>query len=215
MAMKVQALTVGPFESNCYLYWNEQTSRGVVIDPGDDAPRILRAIERAAFQPEAILITHGHCDHIAAVSEVKATFDIPILIGRGEEQMLTSADLNLSSAIGDPVTAPPADRLLDDEELVVFSCCALRVLFTPGHSPAEICFLDEREGKLFCGDVLFYGSIGRSDFPGSSHDLLIHSIESKILTLPDGIICYPGHGPQTTVGAERVNNPFLSGGNFA
>ena len=213
--MKVQALAVGPFESNCYLYWDESTSRGVVIDPGDDAPRILRAIERAAFQPEAILITHGHCDHIAAVGEVKAKFDVPILIGRGEEQMLTSADLNLSSTIGNSVTSPPADRLLDDEELVVFSSCSLRVLLTPGHSPAEICFLDEREGKLFCGDVLFYGSIGRSDFPGSSHDLLIRSIETKILTLPDGIICYPGHGQQTTVGAERVNNPFLGGGNFA
>jgi hydroxyacylglutathione hydrolase len=213
--MKVQALSVGEFESNCYLYWDESTLRGVVIDPGDDAPRILRAIEHAGFQPEAILVTHGHCDHIGAIASVKAKYDVPVMIGRGEEPMLTSAVLNLSSAIGIPVTAPPADRLLDDEELVVFSSFSFRILLTPGHSPAEICFLDEREGRLFCGDVLFYGSIGRSDFPGSSHDVLIRSIETKILTLPDGIVCYPGHGPQTTVGAERVNNPFLNGSNFA
>ncbi|RKX28977.1 MAG: MBL fold metallo-hydrolase [Candidatus Zixiibacteriota bacterium] len=210
--MKLQTLVVGLFEVNCFLYWDESTGDGVVIDPGDEGERIIEAVERAGFVPQAILLTHGHGDHIVAVGEIKEKFQIPIYIGAGEEKLLANPSANVSALIGHPIVAPPPDYLVTDEQMLTFGSFTLRVLSTPGHTPAGVCYLDETEGRLFCGDTLFYGSIGRTDFPGSSHEQLINSIKTKILTLPDSIVCYPGHGPETTVGGERVNNPFLTGG---
>lgn len=210
--MKVTTIVVGPFEVNCYLYWDESTCDAVVIDPGADAARIVAAIEKADLKLRAILLTHGHGDHIAAVKEIKERFDLPLYIGRGEEDLLKNPSANVSALVGYPIVAPQPDHLVEDEELVQLGSINLRVLSTPGHTPAGVCYLDESAGRLFCGDCLFWGSIGRTDFPGGSLERLLESIRTKILTLPDGVICYPGHGPETTVGAERLNNPFLTGG---
>lgn len=212
--MTLKTLVVGPFQVNCYLYWDETSGNGIIIDPGAEPSRIFAAISEAEMVPKAILLTHGHGDHIAAVATVKDRYDIPLYIGRGEEELLANPSANVSALFADPIVAPPADFLLDDEQLIEFGALALRVLKTPGHSPGGVCYLDETYGILFCGDTLFYGSIGRTDFPGCSHETLIRSINEKIMKLPDKIVCYPGHGPDTTVGGERVNNPFLRGDYF-
>jgi len=210
--MKLSTVVVGPFQVNCYLYWDEAAAEGVIIDPGDEAEKIFGAVERAGFRPRAILLTHGHGDHIAAVEPVMDRYGIPLYAGAGEEELLKNPSANVSALIGHPIVAPDPDTLLKDNDLMQEGPIVLRVLATPGHSPGGVCYLDEKDGVLFCGDTLFWGSVGRTDFPGCSHEQLIDSIQAKIMTLPDAVICYPGHGPKTTVGGERVNNPFLGGG---
>jgi hydroxyacylglutathione hydrolase len=212
--MILKTLVVGPFQVNCYLYWDETSSDTVIIDPGAEDDRIIEQITQANLEPKAILLTHGHGDHIAAVAAVKDRYQIPLYIGRGEEELLANPSANVSELFANPIVAPPADHLLDDEQLLTAGTISLRVLKTPGHSPGGVCYFDETQGFLFCGDTLFYGSVGRTDFPGCSHERLIASIDDKILKLPDNVVCYPGHGPETTVGAERVNNPFLRGDYF-
>jgi glyoxylase-like metal-dependent hydrolase (beta-lactamase superfamily II) len=208
--MKLETLIVGPYEVNCYLYYGEQQNDGVIIDPGADSERIARSVNSAGFTPTAILLTHGHGDHIAAVDAIKNHYNIPLYIGAGEDELLKNPSANVSALVGQPIVAPDPDVILNDEQMFTLGSITLRVLATPGHSPGGICYLDERHGRLFCGDTLFWGSIGRTDLPGGSLETLLRSIRSKILSLPDTVICLPGHGPKTTVGAERVNNPFLS-----
>jgi len=214
MPKRMQTIVVGSFMVNAYLYWDDDAAQGVIVDPGDEGETIITAVEKAGFAPRAILLTHGHVDHIGAVKEVKARFDIPLYVGRGEEHLLSDPQANGSAFLAQPITAPPPDELLDDEQELRAGKLRFRVLATPGHSPGGVCYLDEREGILFCGDTLFQGSIGRTDLPGGSTELLLDSIREKILRLPNGIVCLPGHGPQTTVGAERNGNPFLTGGYF-
>ncbi len=212
---ELRTLVVGPFAVNCYLYWDQESKDGVIIDPGLDAENIIGEVDKAGYRPKAILLTHGHGDHIAAVGDVKGHFKIPLYLGRGEEELLKNPSANVSALIGEPITAPAPDHLLDDEAPLTIGTISFRVLATPGHSPGGVCYLDETEGILFCGDTIFAGSIGRYDFPGCSLEKLMNSIDQKIMKLPDDVICYPGHGPHTTVGNERLNNPFLTGRYFA
>jgi hydroxyacylglutathione hydrolase len=215
MAKQVETIVVGPFLVNCYLYWDDATSEGVIIDPGDEDDLIQRRVQHSRITPVAILLTHGHVDHIAAVAPLKQHYRVPLYIGKGEESMLLDPASNASAFLTEPITAPQPDFLVDDEQELVAGKLRFRVLATPGHTPAGVCYLVEREGWLFCGDTLFQGSIGRTDLPGGSYKQLLESIDQKILTLPDSVVCYPGHGPRTTVGAERTSNPFLLGGHFA
>lgn len=215
LVMKVQTITVGPFQVNCYLVWDEESGDGVIIDPGAEAGTIIAKVKESGCTPKAILLTHGHGDHIAAVAEIKDEYHLPLYIGKGEEELLENPSANVSAMFSQPIVAPPADKLLGDEEIVSAGTMQLKTFSTPGHSPGGVCYLHERRAILFCGDTLFQGSIGRTDFPGCSHSKLINSIETKILTLPDEVVCFPGHGPATTVGAERTGNPFLTGRYFA
>jgi len=210
--MEIKTLTVGMFETNCYLVHDRTSGAGAIIDPGDEADRIIAETMRSGFAPRAVLLTHGHVDHIGAVSEIMSRFGIPLYAGKGEEPLLSSSQANLSAQMGFPVTCPPCDRLLDDGDTVSFGNLTFTVLRTPGHSPGGVCYMVGR--TLFCGDTLFCGSIGRTDFPGCSHQRLIDAITEKLLTLPDDTICYPGHGPTTTIGRERRDNPFLYGSDF-
>lgn len=189
--------------------WDENSKDLVIIDPGDDAPAIISRVAATEATPRAILLTHAHGDHIGAATEIRKKYGVPLVAGENEKQYLSDPMFNLSGEIGTPISLAPAERWVADEELVSFGSLSFRVLFTPGHTSGGICFLDEAEGNLFCGDTLFQSSIGRTDFPGSSFKDLMLSIQNKILTLPDEIVCYPGHGPRTTVGAERRSNPFL------
>ncbi len=205
--MHVEPIVVSEYQENTFLVWNAETMRGVVVDPGAEGDRLLSRIEKIGFTPEAILLTHGHSDHIGAVGAIKAAFDVPIYIGEGEEELLTDPAKNLSAAFGLNITSPPADHLLKEGDKVDVAGFSFSILATPGHSPASICYLHEK--TMFCGDVVFMGSIGRTDLPGCNHNLLMQSLSEKILPLDNEIFLYPGHGPATTVGRERLTNPFL------
>ena len=212
--MKNEIIVVGSYEVNCSLYFDESTKEGVIIDPGADPELIIERIDSLGFSPKAVLLTHGHSDHIGGVRDILQTYDIPLYAGEHEKELLASSTANLSAYLGLDITTPPADFWLTDEEVISVGPVQFRVFHTPGHSPGGLCLLDESENLLFCGDTLFYGSIGRTDFPGCSHEVLINSIKTKLLPLPDSIICVPGHGPTTTIGGERANNPYLQGGDF-
>ena len=212
--MEIQTLVVGDYQVNCYLVWDKESGEGFIIDPGADGPQINSAVERVGFKPSGIVLTNGHLDHIGAVRELLERWSVPLYAGRNEVQLLIDPAANMSAMTGRPVSTPEPDFLLDDEQPFSVGTIELRALATPGHSPGGICLLHETQGVLFCGDCLFAGSIGRTDFPGCSTELLMKSIEEKIMTLPESIICFPGHGPKTTVGAERANNPFLQGDYF-
>lgn len=212
---QIKSVVVGPFQVNCYLVMNADTKAGVIVDPGAEADRIAKEMERLDMTPQAVLLTHGHGDHIAAVSELVERYDLELYIGRDDARLLTDPHANVSALLGMPITAPEPDHLVEDEQLLRVAGMEFLVLSTPGHTPGGVSYLLQREGKLLCGDCVFHGSIGRTDLPGGSHQQLLQAIHEKILRLPDEVVLYPGHGPQTTVGAERTSNPFLIGGQFA
>ncbi len=211
-ALNIETLVVGPFEVNCYIIWDESDRIGVVIDPGDEDERIVEVINRHDVTIRAILLTHGHGDHIAAVEPLKGQYGIPLYIGKDDREMLQSPSANVSALYGQPITCPPPDYLLNDKDVFKIGSLEFNVIATPGHTRGGLCYLVRN--RLFCGDTLFYGSIGRTDLPGGSYKQLIESIRRNLLTLPDNIVCYPGHGPFTTIGAERINNPFLMDDRF-
>lgn len=200
---------VGSLATNCYLVWDEETKEGIVIDPGSESGKILRAIEEIGLVPQAIVLTHGHGDHTGAVGKLKKEKQIPILIHEKDASFLTDpgqAFLDLFSVTGEEAP-PPADKFIDDGDKISFGKEILTVLYTPGHTPGGISLA--APGLVFTGDALFAGSIGRTDLPGGSYQTLIKSIKEKIMTLDDETIVYPGHGPVSKVGFERRTNPFL------
>lgn len=205
--MKIFVLEVGAFATNCYLAINERDNRAVIIDPGADARQILAAVEKEQLAVEAVLLTHGHSDHIGALAEVAGKLRSPVFIGEPDAKMLTDANINLSRFMGEDIVCKSADRLLRDGDSVDAAGFAFTVLATPGHTPGGCCF--KYETVVFCGDTIFLESIGRTDLPGGSYPQLIKSIRDKILSLPDNVKLLPGHGPSTDVGWERKMNPFL------
>lgn len=207
--MQIKRLEVGEMGTNCYLAWCEKTNLALVIDPGSDSERILRAVRNLELKVKYIVNTHGHLDHIGANRNLHDVLNCPIAIGEDDSIMLTSPKHNLSSQIGQPVTSPDADILLAQGDKLEFGSCVLEVFDTPGHTPGGICLYGH--GILFAGDTLFQRSIGRSDLPGGNHDQLIKSIQTKLLALPDVTRVLPGHGPETTISEERVHNPWLQG----
>jgi len=210
--MDIATLTVSVFATNCYLVYDKVAGEGIIIDPGDEGEWIIDEADRREFAPKAIVLTHGHGDHIGAVDQVKAKFDVPVIAGAEAEKMITISNDEFSAAYGVPISCPMPDRLLSDGETISFGTEELRVISTPGHSPEGICLYSN--GILFCGDTLFAGSVGRTDLPGGDHRRLIDSIRQKLLPLPDETVCYTGHGPTTTIGVERRYNPFLLGDGF-
>ncbi|MBI5017673.1 MAG: MBL fold metallo-hydrolase [Deltaproteobacteria bacterium] len=205
--MIVETLVVGMIQANCYLLGDEEAGEAVVIDPGGDTPVILRALQARKLKAVAIVATHGHFDHVEGLGGVKRATGAPILAHRADLpliQGLTGQGL----LFGIKVEAAPApDRFLADGETIPFGSKALTVLHTPGHSPGSVSLLVDK--SVFVGDLLFAGSIGRTDLSGGDYDTLIASVRSKIFTLPDDTTVYPGHGPATTVGREKRTNPFF------
>ncbi len=206
-SFQVVQIPVGMLRSNCYLLYGSESRQTAIIDPGDEGEIILRTIRELNLIPSIVLLTHGHGDHIGAVGLIKEQYQIPVAIHWEEAQMLTDARANLSGLFGEPILSPPADRLLKDGDRVELDGRWIDVLHTPGHSPGGISLLIG--DCLFTGDALFKETVGRTDLPGGSHVRLIRGIREKILTLKDEVIIYPGHGPATTVGEERRNNPYL------
>lgn len=210
--MEIITLTVGMFDTNCYLVFDRKSGEGIIIDPGFEAERIAGEIQRHKVVPTAIVLTHAHGDHIGAVEELKASYGIPVMAGKGAGESIESSNKHFAAMFGIEISCPEPDRFLDDGDTVVFGDEKLTVIPTPGHSPEGICLHSEK--VLFCGDTLFYGSVGRTDLPGGNHRQMIDSITQRLLVLSDHTVCYPGHGPTTTIGQERKHNPFLIGGYF-
>jgi hydroxyacylglutathione hydrolase len=179
----IEKLVVGPAEENAYLLGCPQTRKAVFIDPGGDAAHLLRLARKLKLEPIAILHTHGHADHIAGDNDLKKVLGLPIWIHPEDAGMLTDPEKNLSSYFYEPLSTPPADGFLKDGDSYNVGSLRLEVLHTPGHTPGGICFKVNQ--SVFTGDALFAGSIGRTDFPGSSERALLESIRRRLLTLPD------------------------------
>jgi len=212
--MILEMLTVGPFQENCYIMGDEESGVGAVVDPGDEAARIAMAVEDTGLEIGAIIVTHAHIDHVGAVAALVDEYACPVLMHAEAEPMLNQLPtqaMMMGLRFG---KVPTVDRYVQDEEILPVGDLRLRSLYTPGHAPGHLAFYVEDEGLLLSGDALFAGSIGRVDLPGGSMEILMQSIEERLLTLPDETVVYSGHGPRTTIGNERTSNPFLQGGMF-
>lgn len=205
--MKIIAMEVGYIATNCYIAINEETRRGVIVDPGGDADRIMEAVEKENITVDAIFLTHGHGDHIMALGEVKERTGAPVYISEADAPMLNDPNRSLAAFIGGKYTPATADKFFKDGDEVEAAGIKFKVLATPGHTPGGVCLMTG--DVVFCGDTIFAESIGRTDFPGGSYKQLLQSIKEKILPLADDVKLLPGHGPATTVGWERRRNPFL------
>jgi hydroxyacylglutathione hydrolase len=208
--MIVKMFTVGRFSTNCYVLSSRQAYKAIIIDSGFndrfEAEKIFKFIDENALTLKFIVNTHGHPDHTCGNGMVKEKFHVPILIHKSDAHMLGTSDKGITEFFGFENSSPQADMLLRDGDLVKFGRTTLKVIHTPGHSRGSISLLGEKE--VFTGDALFSGSIGRTDFPESSERDMKLSLE-KLTNLSDHLIVYPGHGPTTTIGEEKRNNPFL------
>lgn len=199
----------GPLLVNCYIIGDEKTREAVVVDPGGDVDSILFLLKEDELKVIGIINTHAHFDHIGGNAELKRATDAPIIIHPTEKEMLTGMN-SVAAQWGMPFEpSPPADRAVDEGEVIEVGSVGLEVLHTPGHSPGGISLKISDMPMVVVGDCLFQFSIGRTDFPGASHALLIRSIKEKLMPLGDDCEVYPGHGPATLMGRERKYNPFL------
>lgn len=208
--MIVKMFTVGYLFTNCYLVNCPETKRAIIIDPGFDgeaeARKVLKEVREKGLQVAFIVNTHGHPDHTCGNGVLKEAVGAPILVHEHDAHMLGEMGEKLAVMFGFRAHSPPADRLLRDGDVISFGKVRLRVIHTPGHSRGSVSLVGR--GSVFTGDTLFAGSIGRYDFPDSSFEDIRRSIR-RLGELPDGFVVYPGHGPVSTIGKERMSNPFM------
>lgn len=205
--LKCDYKIVGPVQTNCYLLSQMETNECVIVDPGEEAIKLSDYIEKKELKPIAILLTHGHFDHIGAVDELRKKYNIKVYASKEEEDILKNPDLNLSSQFGAGFTVA-ADEYLEDGQEIEFLGEKVKCILTPGHTKGGMCFYFSGSGMLFSGDTLFYQSVGRTDFPGGSMSEIIHSIREKLFNLPDYVRVYTGHGMMTSIKDEKMFNPF-------
>jgi hydroxyacylglutathione hydrolase len=201
--MLLKTIVVGYYGVNCYVVGRGATNEVVVIDPGADFSKIKAVLVKGKLKPVAVINTHGHFDHIGASDK----FNLDVYVHIDDKDMMTDPQSNLSIFFGKPVKVSANIKVFRDQDIVTLAGMDFEVRHTPGHTPGGVCL--RVENMFFSGDTLFCGSVGRTDFPGASHEQLLNSIKNKILTLPDDIVVYPGHGAFTTIKNERKENPFL------
>ena len=206
--MNIYKFTVGNFAVNNYLVHAYDSSQAILFDAGEDTDPILQKIDELGLELLYLVNTHGHGDHIIGNEKILKSTGAQLLIHELDEPYLSDPHLNLAAFLGTDLKSPKADRTLREGEKISLENLEFLVLHTPGHTPGHISLVCN--GHAFVGDVIFQGSIGRTDFPLSSSQQLIQSIRSKIYALPDETILYPGHGPNSTVGDEKMSNPFVS-----
>ena len=206
--LKVEQYVVGPVQTNCYFAINEETKEMLIIDPGAEAQRLITVIEQEKLKPVAVLLTHGHFDHATDAAILAKKYQIQIYAHECEKETLEDPKLNLSGWSGKEVSYH-ADCYLKDEQELDLAGFHIRVLFTPGHTVGGCCYLFPYQNVVFSGDSLFCMSIGRTDFPKGSSSKLIRAIQEKLMVLPDDVTVYTGHNDTTTIGTERMYNPYL------
>lgn len=206
-----KTFVVGPLQCNCTLLACEKTREGVLIDPGDEAPRLISELQKTGVTIKYLLHTHAHFDHIGATGSLKAHTGAQICLHQADQFIYEMLPVQGQMFGMTFQAAPPVDHFVKDEEVLRFGEHSLEVIHTPGHSPGGICFkLTSGEESVFSGDTLFQGSIGRTDLWGGDYELLIGSIKRRLMVLNDDILVIPGHGPQTVIGKEKRTNPFLN-----
>jgi hydroxyacylglutathione hydrolase len=203
--MFLKKIIVGDLEENCYLLADEKTRNAAIIDPGDDYARISKVIEENSLKPQFIINTHGHADHIGADDK----FNLPVYIHKLDVPCLDEPGRNLSYLTGAPFSLSVKKvKPLENGQVIKLDSLSLEIIHTPGHTPGGICI--KVDNVVFTGDTLFFGGVGRTDFPGASAQQLIASIRDRLLNLAGDTAIYPGHGPSSTIGNEKRRNPFLA-----
>ena len=206
--MDISVLTVGPIQTNCYVVHQEGNSQCVVIDPGEEAAKIADFLKRKGLECKGILLTHGHFDHILAAQAVKEKYNIPIYACRQEEEMLREPSINMTVHYGQGCSIVP-DVFLEDLDVIRLAGFSVQMIHTPGHTKGSCCYYLKDEGVLFSGDTVFYGSVGRTDFPGGSTAEIVRSLHKLVDSLPEETEVFPGHDASTTIGYEKRYNPFV------
>lgn len=209
MAVKILKFPLGMVRANCYIVYNDITNEALVIDPADNGAYINTKLKENNLTLKAVLLTHGHFDHIMAVQYLKNTFNVKVYAHESEEEILADASKNLSASMGDAPLSINADILLKDNQKLELIGTTITVIHTPGHTAGGVCYYFESEKLLFSGDTLFRDSVGRTDFPTGSMSVLVRSIKEKLITLGDDVVVYPGHEGETTISRERKFNPFI------
>ena len=206
--LELQQCVLGPVYTNCYIAKNKETGEALIIDPADSPSKIELKVNAMGARPVAVLLTHGHFDHIMGVEALRETYHIPVYACRQEEEMLREPSVNMTDQMGKSCSIRP-DVFLDDLQVFEAAGFSIQMIHTPGHTKGSCCYYLKEEGVLFSGDTLFCGSVGRTDFPGGSASQIRNSLHRLLAALPDDTSVYPGHDTSTTIGYEKRYNPFV------
>lgn len=204
---KINVLVLGGLNTNCYLLYKDDTKEAVIIDPADEAEEIIRRITELSLIPKAVLLTHGHFDHILAVDSIRKHYKIQVYGHEAETDIIERGENNLSSLFRKDFTTQ-LDVLITDGQMIHAAGFPIKVIHTPGHTKGSVCYYLEEEKVLFSGDTIFAGSVGRTDFPSGSAGVLSRSVKNIFRQLTDDVEIYPGHGEQTSIGYEKIHNPY-------